>query len=76
MIRTQTVEQAAKVFADHYRCHLSPSSPARLIDPRQCNACTNAWEDLRFALDKQEHNPFMRSRITVMDNDKIVELFQ
>lgn len=74
-IRTYTVEQAAKIFVDHYNCHMSPSSPARLIDPRQCDACIKAWEDLRFALDRQEHRA-MRSNITVLNDNKIVELFR
>jgi hypothetical protein len=50
-IRTLTLQQAAANFITSYRDHLTPSSPARLIDPRNCTKCNSAFEDLIFALD-------------------------
>lgn len=73
-IRTQTVEQAAKAFRDHYKDHLRPNSPASYSDPRECTQCMRAFEDLNFALDKDEHKA-VANDLSVVGNDKIIELF-
>jgi hypothetical protein len=52
-IRTLTLEAAAENFIIHYQAHLAPSSPINHIDPRQCPACQNAFEDLIFTYEGQ-----------------------
>ena len=71
-IRTQTVEQAARAFARHYREHLKLNTTSSFIDPRECLTCMGAWETLSFTLDKDNHTP----KLEVVGNNKIVDLFR
>lgn len=76
-IRTHTVEQAARIFRDHYRDHLRADSPARFADPRECNQCMSAWEDLNFALDKEEHSKTVANDLSVVQgSENILQLFR
>jgi hypothetical protein len=53
-IRTFTLEQAARNFIAAYKQHLQGgSSVVGMFDPRQCDQCRRAFDDLVFALDGQ-----------------------
>lgn len=60
-IRKLTLIEAAERFISSYRCHLIPNSAASRIDPRYCNGCIDAFEDLIFAHDgTTSHDPLKR----------------
>lgn len=75
-IRTITLEQASQNFVMHFRNHLAPSSPARLIDPRNCDACIRAYDDLKFALERDDHRKRVSPNISILDDAKILHLYE
>jgi hypothetical protein len=53
-IKAQTIAQAARKYVTHYRKHLQLDSANRFVDPRNCSFCIGFFDDLAFALEKED----------------------
>lgn len=78
-IRTKSLEQAAREFVKSYQGHLTLGSAPSLLDPRQCEACRSAFDDLIFALDgtSSPRGSFYKisGDLELQQEDKIVSLY-
>ncbi len=77
-LRTLTLDQAANNFIVSFRNHLQPGKAARSIDPRDCDQCLAAFDDLVFTLDgvgqKQAFKP-IDGELKLTKNAVVIDLF-